>query len=87
MRPSLILPQKCKSFIELRNAVVSTGLKRKPCSVRSFFSLRSILKTVVKLDEQSCQLLSANSKVLLKYCFQFPLAQLLYLGETGNSDY
>lgn len=33
-------PPKCKSFIELRNAVVSTGLIFKPCSVGSFFSLR-----------------------------------------------
>lgn len=87
-------PSKCKSLIELRNAVVSTGLTFKPCSVRSFFSFRSILKTVVKLDEQSCQLLSANSEVnflhfqsFAQVLFQFPLAQLLYLGETGNSGY
>ena len=83
MRPSLILPQKCKSFIELRNAVVSTGLKRKPCSVRSFFSLRSILKTVVQLDEQSCQLLSANSKVNFLHFQSF--AQVLFSVSVGTT--
>lgn len=90
MRPSLILPQNASrswSYVTPYQAQVV-------CSVRSFFSLRSILKTVVKFDEQSCQLLSANSEVnflhfqsFAQVLFQFPLAQLLYLGETGNSSY
>ena len=76
-------PPKCKSFIELRNAVVSTGLAFKPWSVRSFFSFRSILKTVVKLDEQSCQLLSANSEVNFLHFQSF--AQVLFSVSVGTT--
>ena len=56
---------------------------RKPCSVRSFFSLRSILKTVVKLDEQSCQLLSANSEVNFSHFQSF--AQVSFSVSVGTT--